>query len=206
MPIGKGSASYSRFKVLRDEKPKDPRRSLANAFKKGAFEELSPDAEEDRSAGWVEIDDSDATTFASGSFTFGEQVIVSWRVDQLKVPSALLRAQVDRWARGFQAEKGRAAARTEKREQKDLLQKQLRRRAFPVSRTHDVSWNLSSDELYIWSTSRKTVEEIIEALEDGLGLKLRGCSPGALSEAADVSDLMPTDSLFGDGILGMAGL
>ena len=49
----------------------------------------------------------------------------------------------------------------------------LKQRAFPTSRVYDVSWNLRSNEVEIWASGAKLVEEIHVARD---ALRARGAT------------------------------
>ena len=123
-------------------------------------------------------------------------------MDAIRIPTGVLKSELAAWAEAFEAEQGRPPKRGEKSTQKGLILKRLRKQAFIASKTYDVSWNLSTETVQIWASSRKMVDEIIVALEEGFGAKFQALSPGALAEAAgaDMELLAPTDALFGADI------
>jgi recombination associated protein RdgC len=66
MPVKKGPVTFARFRAFATKpKAKDQRRSHATALRRHAFEPLDREAEEDRSAGWVELDDPDKSELAT---------------------------------------------------------------------------------------------------------------------------------------------
>lgn len=201
MPIHKGAVTASRYVVVEGGKSgKDQRRTLANGLRKLAFEPLDRDGDEDRSAGWVEVENHDSTELAPSSFLLGEHVILTWRIDALRVPTAQAKAELETWAKAFQTKHSRPPSKKERSEEKELIIRKLRKRAFISSKTFDVSWSQSTGVVLIWASSRKVVEEVIVALEESVGLTLRSTSPGASAEAAgiDADQLSPTAALFGE--------
>lgn len=207
MPVLKGAVTFARYRVVRTkEDPKDLKRSLSHALRRNAFEALDPTGDEDRAAGWVELEDNDEVELSPKRFLFGDYLMVSWRVDTLRVPSARVKAELDRWSRVHEAEKGEAPTRASKKAQKELILKQLRNQAFPITRTYDLTWNLEKDVILVWSSARKIIDEIVIALEDGFGLQLLAQSPGALADAAEIDDddIQPTPELFGSDVVSEA--
>lgn len=207
MPVLKGAVTFARYRVQRSkDAPKDLKRSLSHALRRNAFEALDPTGDEDRAAGWVELENHDSTELAPSHFLYGDYLMVSWRVDTLRVPSNRVNAELDRWVRIHEAEKGEAPTRASKKAQKELILKKLRRQAFPVTRTYDLTWNLDKDLIYVWSSARKIIDEIAIALEDGFGLRLLAQSPGALADQAEVAaeDIEPTPELFGADVVSEA--
>jgi recombination associated protein RdgC len=204
MPILRGTVSFARFRVQSpDKEPFDAKRKLARGLKTRAFEPIDRKGEEDRMAGFVEVEDPDATEFSAGALYFGERALFSWRIDQLKAPSSRLKSGLEAWQRQFEAENERAPSRQEKATHKEALRQQLRSKADPISRTHDVAWNLETERLTIWATSRKVVEEISLALEELFEVRLVALT--ALAQASEAGEggkesaLRPTASLLGLG-------
>jgi recombination associated protein RdgC len=196
MPILRGAVTFARFLVEHPDKPPaDVRRWFTKGLRARAFEPLDPKDEEDRTAGFAELEDPDATDFASGNLFMGQRALFTWRIDQRKVPAAQLRGELDRWAREFERGQGRAPARKEKTERKNALRQKLRADAVPVTRTHDVAWDLKTQRLQVWSASRKVVEEIAMALEEGFEVRLKAQLP------EEKDSLKPTAELVGPSIL-----
>ncbi len=196
MPIQRGAVTFARYTVEHPDKPPaDLRRWFGKGLAARAFEPLDPKDEEDRAAGFVELEDPEGTEFASGSLHFGTRALFSWRIDQRRVSAAVLRAELDKWARQFERDNGRAPARREKTERKNALRLKMRQEALPVTRTHDVAWDLKTNRLQIWSASRKVVEEIAVAIEEGFGVRLK------VRLLEETVTLQPTADLVGGGIL-----
>jgi recombination associated protein RdgC len=205
MPILGGSVSFARFRVVfGDERPKDLRRWLSKGLKRRAFEPIDRRSDEERAAGWVELHDPDATELTPTRLAHGERLLATWRVDKLQVPKQPLKAQLDAWIRHHSDTHGEPPKRVQIREQKDLIYRQLRDRAFPISRTFDLSWSVARDEVWVWSTSRKVVEEIQIALEEALEVSLQPLGPAARFQegGVDPADLVPTAELAGIEISG----
>ncbi|BDG01160.1 recombination-associated protein RdgC [Anaeromyxobacter oryzae] len=206
MPVLGGAVTFSRFHAEHARKPpSDLRRWVARALASNAFEPLDPKrAEEDRTAGFVELEDPDATEFAS--VLQGEHALFAFRVDSIKVRAAAVKAEVERWAATVTAEKGRPPAKREKAERREIVRQQLRQKAEPVSKVHDVSWNLESGQVAIWAASRKIVEEAAAAIEAAFEVRLHPVTPGAAAALAKVPEraLLPTAELVGVGAVASA--
>jgi DNA recombination-dependent growth factor C len=206
MPILQGAVSLARFRVAEAAAlADDPTRSLPAAFRAGAFSPLDRDTgEEERSAGWVELEDAEATGFAPAAIFRGEDACVSWRVDQVRVPPALVKSRLAEWRAAFEGRRGRRPSKRETAAEKERVLRKLRKQAFVQTKTHDVRWRLDAGELEVWATAQKAIEEICVALEEGLGLVLRPLGPGPRWEDAglDVDALAPTPALFGEEVVG----
>lgn len=200
MALRSGSVTLARFRAAPPKaRGADLKRLLLKGLRARRFEPLDQArGEDDRAAGFVELADAEATAF-EGETLHGDLALFAWRVDTLKVPGAEVKAAVARWAGAFQAEHGRPPARREKAAAAEGLEQALRRKATPVSRVHDVAWNLATGELQIWTGSRKAVEEIAEAIAAAFKVRPLALTPGARAEAAglDEARLRPVPALCG---------
>jgi recombination associated protein RdgC len=201
MPVLSGVVTFARFRVEPTGARSDPKRWLLRGLARKAFESLEArKAEADRSAGFVELEDHDAVSFAAGAVFQGGHALFSWRVDTLRVPASAVKAELDRWAAAFASEQGRPPTKREKAQRKDEVRQLLRQRATPTSRTFDVSWNMASGEVAVWAASRKVVEEVAAELEEAFTVKLAPASASAGAVRAGIPEeaLAPTLALFGD--------
>ena len=200
MPILQGAVTFARFEAQPPKKrPKDPRRSLARDVRARAFEPLDKLGEQERTAGWVELLDHDGVELPPGRFLFGPRLLVTYRIDARKVPAQMVRRTLDEWAKDYATRHGRTPHRTDRATQKELILKRLRKQAFVTTKTHDVAWNLDTNEVLIWCSSRKIIDEIQIAVEETFEVPLSPRSPGALADAsgATPAQLTPTAALFG---------
>lgn len=208
MPILKGAMTFSRFRATpKSERPKDVKRWLTRGFRDRAFEPLDKSGEEDQSGGFVELEDFERTELAPTSFLHGELVLLSYRIDRLRVPAATIRTEVDSWARAFTERESRPPRRSERAEEKETITRRLKKRAFPSTKVTDVSYSLKSEHLQIWTTQRSVVDEIQTALEEALDLRIVPLAPGAYASTLDLDDdaeanLAPTAELLRDPAFG----
>lgn len=196
MPVLSGSISYTRYELV-EEAP--PTHKLKDALVEAAFKPLPDTGETDRSSGFVELSDPDATAFEGADLVFDGWLCVRFRTDTIRVPAALLKQKLEAWAKAYEAEHDRPPPKGQKKEQKELLLKSLRRQAFPISRTVDLSWKLETGEIWIWTHSPKQNDEITAAFEDAFRLHLRRLGPQHLAEESvgeKAARLSPTPELF----------
>lgn len=199
MPVLRGSITFARFRSQAGKLPQDTRRWLARGLARGAFEPLDPSkGDDDRSAGFVTLEDADSTEFSSGVLEAG-RALFAFRVDRIQVKGAAVRAELERWTAAFQAEHDRPPTRGEKAGAKDEIRHLLRKRTPPSTRVFDVSWALDDGEVLVWAASRKAVDEIAAALEQAFEVKLAPCSVGAQAIRAGFAEsaLGPTAGLVG---------
>jgi recombination associated protein RdgC len=199
MPVLRGSITFARFRSETGKLPQDTRRWLARGLARGAFEPLDPaKGDDDRSAGFVSLEDADSTDFSSGVLE-GGRALFAFRVDRIQVKGAAVRAELEKWTAAFHDEHGRPATRGEKAGAKDEIRHRLRKRTPPSVRVFDVSWALDDGEVLVWAASRKAVEEIAAAVEQAFEVKLAPCSVGAQALRAGIAEtaLGPTAALVG---------
>lgn len=196
MPILSGSVTFSRF------------HAPALGFAKGsevvlegvkvlAFKPLQVADGEDRCAGFVELEDHDATEFGVGTVFKGSLALFSYRIDELKVHPASLKAGVERWTKAFVAEHERPPGRLEKLDAKNEIRASLRPSSPIVTKTHDVSWDLATGEVLIWAASQGAVDEVQDAVERAFDVRLRPVSvvTTADDKGVDARALAPTAAL-----------
>lgn len=197
MPIRRGALSFARFR-LDGSVPKDTRRWLLKALEARAFEGIDPKGEDDRASGFVSLERPEVADFPAGEVFRGLNALFAWRVEKLRIPGQQIRTQLAEWAQAFEQKNGRSPGRREKSEQKDTIRKVLRSKTEPVVKVFDVSLDLAGKELQVWSTTRSIVEEVTEALESGLEVRLVPKVPASLVDADTLDRLAPTTELFGD--------
>jgi len=167
---------------------------MVRGLQAAAFEPIDRKSDDDVAAGFVELEDRDRAEFAPSALFYGERALFSWRIDKLRVPAGQLRDELERWAQQFELENERKPSRSEKAQHKAAVRQKLRSEAVPVTRTHDVAWNLKTGEVQVWSASRKVVDEIAGVLETNLEVRL---VPPLGSALADEAELRPTLELAG---------
>ncbi len=200
MPVLRGSVTFSRFRAEpAKEAPSDSKRWMTRGLKARAFEPIDLRTEDDRSAGFVELENQDSTDFPAGSVFYGEYALLGYRVDQIRVPGSAVKAELDRWAANFEKENGRPAGKSEKAAHRATIRQMLRSRAVPRTKVHDLSWNLKTNQLQIWAASRKLIEEIQGVVEAAFDVKLIPLVPSAMAQKAGIEEgaLAPTPELVG---------
>ena len=205
MPILSGTVTFARFRVEPAEDfPTDVRRWLSRGLRAQAFAPIDRQTEEERAVGFVELEDHGSTDLAPSRIFYGEYALMAWRIDTLKVPAATLKAELAQWAEAFEEEQGRAPTKGEKAERRGALRQAMRAQAEPVTKVHDVSWNLSAQQLQIWAGSRKVVDEIMLKMEACFRIKLHAQVPSVVARQQGVPDaaLGPTAELLGLALSG----
>jgi recombination associated protein RdgC len=198
MPILKGAVTLARFRVEPDAStPKDWKKQFGRALSARAFSPLDPSGPDERAQGFVELADHDLADFGPGSVHEGEHALFAYRVDEVRIPSAAVKAELEKWAKQFQKENDRHPGKREKADQKAQIRQALRAR-FPVStKVWDVSWHVEGGELGVWASTRKAVDEVQEAIEKVFKLKLVPVLPVTVAHRLGFAEkaLVPTPEL-----------
>lgn len=200
MPIASGTVSFARFCVEPvDSFPTDTRRWLRRGLRARGFEPIDRQTEEERAAGFVELEDHESIEFSTGRLFHGEYALMAWRIDTLKVPAAALKAELARWVAAFDQEQGRPPTKKEKSERRAALRHAMRMKAEPVTKVYDVSWNLQAQQMQIWALSRKVVDEVVLTMESCFRVRLHAQVPSVVAQRRGVADavLAPTPELLG---------
>lgn len=198
MPVLRGSATFSRFRVEHaGKRASRAHRDLAEALRTHAFAPLDPARPEERAAGFVELRENDRVEFHAGALFEGEHALFAWRVDEVRIPTAVVRAELEQWRKRFLEEQGRPPGRKEKADAKDELRHTLKTRYPLATKIFDVSWDLEADLLQIWAGARKAVDEVQAAVEKAFAVKLVPVVPLAVAARLELSieALAPTPSL-----------
>jgi hypothetical protein len=162
MGIYAKSLSCTRY-FVRGETPSDFLTWVDERFQAYLFREID-DTTDEKSWGWVELDNLLQTSFDGGLAHKGEYLAFSLRIDTRKVPTALFRKHyllAELTVR--QQQNFRRLSRQQKLELKKTVMQELLRRQMPQPTLFDVVWHPSQQRLWLFATSPK-VREIFETL------------------------------------------
>jgi DNA recombination-dependent growth factor C len=196
MSLLKGAATFLRFHATGKELAK-AKKELGRSLKLRAFEPLEPGGEAERAQGFVEFGHKDRSGFAGSALYEGEFALFSYRIDEVRIPTAAIRSELEAWEARFAEEEKRAPSRKEKSDAKEEIRHTLKSR-YPISsKLFDVTWEQEGDAVNIWSGSRKVVDEIQAALEQAVPIKLVPLAPVTAAQELSIPDqsLTPTPAL-----------
>jgi DNA recombination-dependent growth factor C len=162
MGIYAKSLSCTRY-FVRGETPSDFLTWVDERFQAYLFREID-DTTDEKSWGWVELDNLLQISFDGGQAHKGEYLAFSLRIDTRKVPTALFRKHyllAELTVR--QQQNFRRLSRQQKLELKKTVMQELLRRQMPQPTLFDVVWHPSQQRLWLFATSPK-VREIFETL------------------------------------------
>jgi DNA recombination-dependent growth factor C len=172
-----GTLSYKLFYV-QGEIPKDWKDRFVQSVAQHAFEELSPESDEEESTGWVVIDRPLHVDFDLHSMLFNHFINLSLRQDRYAVPSGLLNAHFGEAVREYMVENNKnKLSKFEKDDIKEMVKRRLKEKQFPRMRITDMSWDMRTGRVRFWGHSNKTCELFQGFFEDTSGLKILPANP-----------------------------
>jgi hypothetical protein len=158
----KGGLTVKRFRVDGDP-PDGFKDAYVKAMTVHAFTPLAPEDEEDRKAGWVVCGRLLDTVFDVEKVFWNEYVVMTYRVDSLRIPSAVMAAHVLEREEAEVAARGQGGAglsRDERDGIKQDVRRTLRKRMLPAMKGIDVVWNLDTGTLFVWTHNVTLLEDI----------------------------------------------
>lgn len=197
MPILRGSVTLHRYTVVPIGDDPNWKITLERGLKGRAFEPLDRQGPDERAAGFVELEDHEATSFTPGTVWFSEHALFSWRVDEIRIPPAALRDELNRWKERFEKENSRPPSRRERNDARDEIRHDLRSRLPISTKTVDMNWKVEAGELEIWAGSRKVLDELEQIVEQSFAVKLTPINPVTVARELAIPEslLQPTPGL-----------
>lgn len=201
MGAAKGTLTYTTYFVM-DEPDAGFRDRFMDSIAKHAFRDVDIAAGKDRSVGWVVIGEPFDTQPSWGKVFQDPYVCVSLREDTIKVPKTVFQLHYDLRERKFLESQGRdAMKKSEKAAIKEDVMADLRRRALPDIKVHDVVWNTVDGSIRLWTHSKRVKESFEEIVADTWGIRIIPQAPYTLllartdrpDDAALVLDVEPAD-------------
>ena len=177
MGARKGTISYSLFHV-EGEIPSGFQDDYLERIQEFRFVELTAEAEEDVTHGWTVMDDMLSTEFSKSNIFLGEYLCLGMRTDRWALPSALLKAHVERRILEVMAEHNKTKLfRSEKMAIREEVTRQLKGRTLPAAGVIDLVWSIDRKEVRFWSQSNRQLELFESLFESTFGVRLIADSP-----------------------------
>ena len=171
MGLLSSSASFVRYTV-EGRLPENFWEFAADRISARAFRDID-DSFEERSQGWVSVRNMFDSEFAYASYTAGDAIVLSLRVDERKISAAALKKfclkEEERIKKERQIPK---LGRNQRLEIKENMRLMLIKRAVPVPAVYDLCWNLSEGTVLFFSTSAKAMETVEEFFKETFDLQL----------------------------------
>ncbi len=173
------SVSFTRYRILEDVS-QDLWLKLPDLLLDYSFQDIDHTADE-RSFGWVSIDNMLDNKWATASPFKGEYIAFALRLDTRRIPPAVFKKHfnIALEEQRLQNKKQNKAflSRDQKREIKERVRSQLLSRTLPVPAIFDVIWNMSSNIIYFASIQDKAKSLFEELFIQTFELHLEPATP-----------------------------
>jgi DNA recombination-dependent growth factor C len=171
MGLLSSSTQFVRYAVEGDL-PADFWNFAAERIAAASFRDID-DTYDERSVGWVSVDNMFDNRFEGASFAVADYLVLSLRIDERKVGPAVLKKFCMKEEEKIKRE--RQIPRLNRRQRVELKENvriALMKKAVPVASVYDLCWNLSQGSLLFFSTNMKAHEIIEDLFKETFGLRL----------------------------------
>jgi len=182
-----GSLSFKTYYV-EGEPPNDFHADYLNRIQRRFFQPLSPVGDEERSMGWVPVQDPLAANAQRQDVFFNQYILLALRIDKWSIPSAWLKAIMRQALAERFPDKNVKISKRAKEEVRLQVVTDIKHKILPSMKTVDLVWNISERRLRFWSTSNALCEEFAEFFEETFGLRLTPDSPYMMAKNLGLSD------------------
>lgn len=180
MGLLSNTVSISQFDVVGDFPEGDLAQWVGEKLAEHAFSSIENSAEE-LALGWVELDDFQAMEFSDpSSWWRDDYVAFTLRRDQRRLPSALVKGELQREQQRFLAENPtyQRVPKDKNDELKELVRNRLLVRVLPSPSLMDVVWNLRTGRLTFASVSTRAMDDFTDLFQKTfVGLRLVSVYP-----------------------------
>jgi DNA recombination-dependent growth factor C len=157
VPFLAASGGFTRYR-LTDPVPDGLWAEIPKRLKDNAFRDIDATADE-RSFGWVSLDDWLDPEFAAAPPEKGQYLAFTLRLDTRRVSPAVfkkhLQIAVNEYLSGIDDPAKRFVSKGRKQELKEQVALRLRARSLPVPAVFDVVWNTASGVILLATTNAK---------------------------------------------------
>jgi len=164
MGIYSNTVSISQFRVVGDLPGEDRFTWLSSALEGRSFKSIEQSAEE-IAEGWTRTDNPDDAVFAAPESCWRDRYLYfSYRRDQRRIPSALLKSHISRIEGEYLATRPEYK-RPPKRQREEIAERvklSLLGKALPVPSMVDLVWQMDTGILTLFSSSSKVIERFEE--------------------------------------------
>ncbi|MGC8658615.1 MAG: hypothetical protein ACP5U1_06025 [Desulfomonilaceae bacterium] len=123
--------------------------------------------------GWTGIDDFDDYEFQGASYVRTNYVVLSFRIDTVRVPPRVLETAVRKERRKLVEQTGqRRISTAQLRELKEALKESLKRQVLPSIQVFDFVWDTVGSVAYLGSLSPRARQRVEDHFKKSFGLSL----------------------------------
>ncbi|MFO0578266.1 MAG: recombination-associated protein RdgC [Polyangia bacterium] len=205
-----GSISLRRYRVL-GTPPKDWKDSYAKSVRAHALVPLDPAGREEKSVGWCSLHDENDLDLPIEKFHLEGRILLSMRIDSLKVPAGHVKRVLKQRQREIEAERAEPLSAGALRDLKAILVAELRQKTPPRTKTVDMVWDLDKGRIYFYAHSKGMNEAFLTLFAQTFNVPLDLEGPSAWARdfvgedealAARLKDAKPTVELL-QGFVGL---
>ena len=176
-----GSLSFKTYYV-EGEPPNDFQQNYLERLKRHFFQPLSPVGEDERTIGWVPVQETLAMDLKREQIFFNEYIVFGLRIDKWSIPTAWLKARMNQVIAERYPDPEKKISKRIKNEIRLEVTTDIKQHIIPAMKVIDVVWNITERKLRFWSTSKNVCEEFIEFFEDTFDITLTPDSPFTMAE------------------------
>jgi DNA recombination-dependent growth factor C len=171
MGLLSNSASFVRYTV-EGELPENFWDFVGRRIVEFAFRDID-DTFDEQSIGWVSVQNMFDNKFAYSSYAVADNIVLSLRVDERKVSTAILKKFCLKEEERIKKEREiPKLSRVQRLEIKENIKMQLLKRAAPGTAIYDLHWNLADGVLHFFSTNVKAQSILEDLFKDTFGLHI----------------------------------
>lgn len=184
-----GSITYQLYHI--DGAAETERDALLGRIAEFAFQPLTADAEDDFHHGWIVFEELLSTAFTRENVFRGELVCLGMRIDQWRLPGALLRARSAEMAQEVKARTGKQKLfRSEKEHIRETVTRELKQRTLPSAQMVDCVWEPDAKRVRFWSQSNRMLELFESLFESTFEVRLVPSNPYVEAIEAKLDDAL----------------
>lgn len=200
-----GALTLRRYRVL-GSLPDGWREQFHKSIRAHALVPIDPAGREDKSVGWCSMMDEQRTDLNFEDWYGHMRILLSLRVDTLRVDKDQLRRVLKERQKEIEAECQEPLSAGALRDLKAILAAELRQKTAPKTRTVDMVWDLDAGVVLFYAHSKGMNEAFLTLFSQTFNLPLDLDGPGAwakdLAAHETLKDAKPTPELI-DGFLGL---
>lgn len=166
-----GSASFVRYAV-EGELPEQFFDFISERVASFSFRDID-DTLDEYSIGWVSVQNMFDSGFAFGSYAVADYIVLAMRIDERKVPTAILNKFARKEEERVKLEREvPKLSRAHRQEIKERVRLQLVSRAVPTPSVYELCWNLADNTVLFFSTNKKALAVVEDFFKECFNLQL----------------------------------
>lgn len=182
-----GSLSFKTYYV-QGEPPNHFQEDYLQRLQHRFFQPLSPVGDDERSMGWVLVQDPMAEKMVRDKVFYNQFIVAGLRIDKWSIPTAWLKAKMNQRVAERYPDPERKLSKRQKNEIKLEVMLDIKQHILPTMKVIDMCWNITERKLRFWSTSKKLCEEFVEFFEDTFELTLVPDSPFMMAKDLGIGE------------------